>query len=78
MKRRTILEKVSGTKSRIENSEQATLDGRTADKAIRLCPVCNTCYDTKYYKDFADMGKVTYYKDFPKLGKQKKVCPKCE
>lgn len=72
------MEKVSGTKSRIESSEQATLDGRTTDKAIRLCPVCNTCYDTKYYKDFADMGKVTYYKDFPKLGKQKKVCPKCE
>ena len=78
MKKRTILEKVSGTKSRIERSEQSTLDGRTTDKAIRLCPVCDTCYDTKYYKDFADMGKVTYYKDFPKFGKQRKVCPKCK
>ena len=68
---------MSGTKSRIERSEQSTLDGRTTDKAIRLCPVCDTCYDTKYYKDFADMGKVTYYKDFPKYGKEKKICPKC-
>ena len=78
MKKKTILEAVSYDRSRIETSEDATLDGRTADKAIRLCPVCDTCYDTKYYKDFADMGKVTYYKDFPKFGKQRKVCPKCK
>ncbi len=71
------MEKVSGSKSRIEPSEQATLDGRTADKAIRLCPVCKLCYDTKYYKDYADMGKVTYYEDFPKYGKEKVVCPEC-
>ena len=77
MKKKTILEKVSGSKSRIEPSEQATLDGRTTDKAIRLCPVCNLCYDTKYYKDYADMGKVTYYEDFPKYGKEKVVCPEC-
>ena len=77
MKKKTILEKVSGSKSRIEPSEQATLDGRTADKAIRLCPVCKLCYDTKYYKDYADMGKVTYYEDFPKYGKEKVVCPEC-
>ena len=77
MKKKTILEKVSGSKSRIEPTDQATLDGRTADKAIRLCPVCKLCYDTKYYKDYADMGKVTYYEDFPKYGKKKKVCPKC-
>ena len=72
------MEKVSGTKARIEASEQGTLDGRTADKAIRLCPVCHTCYDTKYYKDYADMDKITYYKDFPKLGKRKETCPKCK
>ena len=77
MKKKTILETVSGVKSRIEPSDQTTLDGRTTDKAIRLCPVCNLCYDTKYYKDYADMGKVTYYKDFPKYGKEKKICPKC-
>ena len=71
------MEKVSGSKSRIEPSEQATLDGRKADKAIRLCPVCKLCYDTKYYKDYADMGKVTYYEDFPKYGKEKVVCPEC-
>ena len=77
MKKKTILEKVSGSKSRIEPTDQATLDGRTADKAIRLCPVCKLCYDTKYYKDYADMGKVTYYEDFPKYGKEKVVCPEC-
>ena len=77
MKKKTILETVSYDRSRIETSEDATLDGRTADKAIRLCPVCDTCYDTKYYKDFADMDKVIYYKDFPKYGKQKTICPKC-
>ena len=77
MKKKTILETVSDNKSRIESTDQATLDGRTADKAIRLCPVCNTCYDTKYYKDYADMGKVTYYEDFPKYGKEKVVCPEC-
>ena len=77
MKKKTILEAVSHDRSRIETSEDATLDGRTADKAIRLCPVCDTCYDTKYYKDFADMDKVIYYKDFPKYGKQKTICPKC-
>ena len=77
MKKKTILETVSGVKSRIEPSDQATLDGRTTYKAIRLCPICNTCYDTKYYKDYADMDKVTYYKDFPKLGKKKEICPKC-
>ena len=77
MKKKTILETVSGVKSRIESSEQSTLDGRTTDKAIRLCPVCNLCYDTKYYKDFADMGKITYYKDFPKFGKKRETCPKC-
>ena len=71
------MEKVSDSKSRIEPADQATLDGRTADKTIRLCPVCNTCYDTKYYKDRADIGKVTYYEDFPKYGKKKAVCPKC-
>jgi hypothetical protein len=77
LKKKTILEKVSGSKSRIEPTDQATLDGRTADKAIRLCPVCKLCYDTKYYKDYADMGKVTYYEDFPKYGKEKVVCPEC-
>ena len=77
MKKKTILEKVSGSKSRIEPTDQATLDGRTADKAIRLCTVCKLCYDTKYYKDYADMGKVTYYEDFPKYGKEKVVCPEC-
>ena len=71
------METVSGNKSRIEPADQTTLDGRTADKAIRLCPVCDTCYDTKYYKDYDDMDKVTYYKDFPKYGKKRSVCPKC-
>lgn len=71
------METVSGSKARIEPAEQSTLDGRTTDKAIRLCPVCNTCYDTKYYKDHADMDKITYYQDFPKYGKERRTCPRC-
>ncbi len=77
MKKKTILEAVIDDQSRIEGKDSSTWDGKVTDRTIKVCPVCDTCYDTKYYKDHADLDLVTYYQDFPTYGKERVACPKC-
>lgn len=48
------------------------------DKAIKVCPKCNRCWEqTRLTGNHRDK-KTIYYDNFPKLGKEIKTCNKCK
>ena len=48
------------------------------DKAIKVCPKCNRCWEqTRLTGNHRDK-KTIYYDNFPKFGKEIKSCNKCK
>jgi len=74
----TILKQYLDQAERLKEKKTSTIDGKLADKTVKFCPGCRRCYDTRYYKDVGNAGKVIYYDDFPSYGKEKRTCKGCE
>ena len=74
----TILKQYLDQAERLKKKKTSTTDGKLADKTVKFCPRCHRCYDTRYYKDVGNTGKVIYYDDFPSYGKERRTCKRCE
>jgi len=48
------------------------------DKAIKVCPKCNKCWEKTRLTSTQRGKKTIYYKNFPKYGKEIKSCDNCE
>ena len=47
------------------------------DKAIKVCPKCDKCWEKTRLTSTQKGKKTIYYQNFPKYGKEIKVCDKC-
>ena len=51
-------------------------DGLLADRVVKVCPVCDRCWEVQYVgrggTPFTD-----YYLNFPKYGKKRVPCTEC-
>ena len=45
--------------------------------AVKLCPNCNTVYETTF-NQYKKKYKAYYYENFPRRGLYRKLCLKCE
>ena len=47
------------------------------DKAIKVCPKCDRCWEKTKLTSTQRGKKTIYYQNFPKYGKEIKVCNNC-
>jgi len=47
------------------------------DKAIKVCPECDRCWEKTKLTSTQRGKKTIYYQNFPKYGKEIKVCNNC-
>ena len=52
--------------------------GRIADKMIKFCEVCNSCWEYGFYEGVKSKKVINHYKDFPTYGKKRETCLPCK
>jgi multimeric flavodoxin WrbA len=60
-----------------EYKRNYNFDAKKADKAIKYCKHCNSCWE-KVSRDNKRKPTYLYYEDFPTRGKQVETCINCK